>query len=143
VTKNIIRKFSSGGVIYDKGKYLTIVWVSEGTIELPKGTIEEGETPEDTCIREVFEETGYNVNIVKYLDESTFTFDWHDGRTYKKTVYYYLLERADELEPAPQRLEHEDFENLWLSADEAYQALTYDDAKSILQLAIKNTIGKA
>jgi len=143
MTKEIIRKFSSGGVIYDKGKYLTIVWGSEGTTELPKGTIEEGETPEETCVREVLEETGYNVKIVKYLDESTFTFDWHDGKTYKKTVYYYLLERADELAPEPQRLEHEDFENQWLSADEAYKALTYDDAKAILQLAIKNTEDKA
>jgi 8-oxo-dGTP pyrophosphatase MutT (NUDIX family) len=34
---------------------------------IPSGGIEKGESPEDCCIREVKEETGYDVSIVKKL----------------------------------------------------------------------------
>jgi 8-oxo-dGTP diphosphatase len=38
-----------------------IVW------NFPGGGIEEGETPEEACIREVKEETGFEVKIIKLL----------------------------------------------------------------------------
>ncbi|XXM70788.1 NUDIX hydrolase [Lysinibacillus sphaericus] len=38
-----------------------IVW------NYPGGSIEEGETPEQACIREVKEETGYDIKIVRLL----------------------------------------------------------------------------
>ena len=133
---NIIKKVSAGGVVYNNGKYLTIKWISEGTVELPKGTIEPGETPEQACVREVREETGYSVCIVAPLTISNFTFDWHDGRTINKTVHYFLLERVDNLEPTPNREDNEDFENVWMSADEAYSALSFDDAKVAFKKAI-------
>ncbi len=134
--KNIIKKISAGGIIYHNGKYLAIKWASQGTIEFPKGTIEPGETAEQTCIREVLEETGYNVRIVAPLTISNFTFDWHDGRTINKTVRYFLLERTDDLEPVTNREDNEDFENTWLDADEAYSALSFEDTKAALRMAI-------
>ena len=39
-----------------------IVW------NYPGGAIEENETPEQACIREVKEETGYDIRITKLLD---------------------------------------------------------------------------
>ena len=137
MTDKIIKKISAGGVLYDNGKYLTIKWISEGTVELPKGTIESGENPEQTCIRELKEETGYNVKVIAPLTVSNFTFDWHDGRTIEKTVHYFLLERIDELEPVTNREDNEDFENIWLNAKEAYAALSFDDMKAALKKAIE------
>lgn len=135
--KNIVKKISAGGVVYHKGRYLVIKWGSEKTTELPKGTIEPGENLEQACIRELKEETGYNVKVIAPLTVSNFTFDWHDGRKIEKTVHYFLLERIDELEPTPNREDNEDFENTWLSADEAYNALSFDDMKAALKKAIE------
>jgi 8-oxo-dGTP diphosphatase len=139
--KEIIKKYSAGGIIYHNGKYLTIKWLSEGTVEFPKGTIELGETIEQACIREVLEETGYNMRIVAPLTVSNFVFEWHDGRTYDKTVHYFLLERIDELDPVTNREENEDFENYWLNAGEAYDALSFDDTKVALKKAISIVSG--
>jgi 8-oxo-dGTP diphosphatase len=135
MAKHIIRKFSAGGVVHSDGKFLTIKWLSEGTVELPKGTVEEGETPEQACIREILEETGYNVKIVELLMVSTFMFDWKDGNKYKKTVHYYLAERIDNLQSVPRREDNEDFENDWLNAKDAYEALSFDDMKVALKKA--------
>lgn len=133
--KDIIKKVSSGGVLYHEGKYLVIKWQSQGTTELPKGTIEKGETPEQACIREMFEETGYNVKIIHSLGESTFTFNWKDGNTYQKTVHYFLMIRTDNAIATPHREEGEDFENEWLTFEQAYKNLSHDDSKQILKKA--------
>ena len=60
---------------------------------LPKGHIEEGETPEDTAVREVAEETGIIGEVVAPLGIIDFWFV-ADGRRIHKTVHHFLL-RAD------------------------------------------------
>lgn len=133
--KKIIKKESAGGVLHHNVKYLVIKWLSQGTVELPKGTIEPGETPEQACVREVREETGYNVRVTHPLNVATFTFDWKDGNTYEKTVHYFLAERIDDKNPAPAREEGEDFENMWLSFDEAIKFLSYQDMREAVKMA--------
>lgn len=134
---DVIKKESAGGVLYSQGKYLVIRWISRGTVELPKGTIEDRETVEHACIREVFEETGYNVEIVCPLTISNFTIDWDDGRRINKTVHYFLLKRIDDLKPTPKREAHEDFANLWLNEKECRNALSFDDMKNAFDGAVK------
>lgn len=140
--RDTIYKICAGGVIYHDGKVLTIKWLSRSSTEFPKGTMEKGETKESTCIREVFEETGYKTRIIQSLGKVVFEFDWEDGNHYNKTVYQYLLELADNNEPTPQREEHEDFEDLWLTLEEAKNQLTFgsdievlDRVKKIIKLA--------
>lgn len=131
----VIKKVSAGGVLYHKGKYLLINWKSQQTVELPKGTIEQEETPEITCVREVLEETGYNVRVTYPLNVATFTFDWKDGNTYEKTVHYFLMERLDEAAPVPAREEGEDFENMWVEYDEAIRLLSHEDMREAVKRA--------
>jgi len=132
---SIIKKVSAGGVLYHNNKYLIIRWNSENTYELPKGTIERGETKEEACVREVLEETGYNTKIVKYLGNHTFTFDWKDGKKYEKNIHYFLMKRADDFEEKTQREDNEDFNNIWLPFKDAYKLLTHDDMKNALKKA--------
>ena len=57
---------------------------------LPKGHIEEGETPEDTAVREVAEETGIIGEVVAPLGIIDFWFV-AEGRRVHKTVHHFLL----------------------------------------------------
>lgn len=57
---------------------------------LPKGHIERGETPEETAVREVAEETGILGEVVAPLGIIAFWFV-ADGRRIHKTVHHFLL----------------------------------------------------
>lgn len=69
---------SQGILIKDRQVLMVKQYVKRGDIvwNFPGGGIEAGETPEEACIREVKEETGYTVQVVKKLQERTnkFTF---------------------------------------------------------------------
>ncbi|WP_062381141.1 NUDIX hydrolase [Demequina pelophila] len=58
---------------------------------LPKGHIEEGETPEIAAVREVAEETGIDAEIIQPLGVIDYWFTGDDRRVHK-VVHHYLLE---------------------------------------------------
>ena len=68
-----------------------------GKLDLPGGTIEFGETPEETLIREIEEEVGIKVLEYELFDGNSVTFEWehkgeleqghHIGFFYKITKY--------------------------------------------------------
>ena len=58
---------------------------------LPKGTPDGDETPEQTALREVNEETGLEVRILDTIGDIHYRFV-RDGRRIHKTVHYYLME---------------------------------------------------
>ncbi|HUC96151.1 MAG TPA: NUDIX domain-containing protein, partial [Candidatus Saccharimonadales bacterium] len=126
----------AGGVVYCDGKVLAIRAVPQNEVAFPKGTIETGETPEETAVREIFEETGYESVIKAPIGITEYEFD-EDGKHFHKTVYQYLFELVDKnKQPTPHREEGEDFENLWLSFNEAFNELTHENSKNILRAAI-------
>lgn len=88
-----MKAVSSGGVVIYKSKILILyknlikhydAWV------LPKGTVEKGETFEQTALREVREETGVNATIQAYIGSSTYSFKANNGIV-EKTVHWYLM----------------------------------------------------
>lgn len=134
---DIIHKVSAGGVVYHQGQVLAIKWDSQKTIEFPKGSIEHGETKQVAAIREVLEETGYVAEIIESLGEVTFDFGWSDGKHYRKTVHYFLMNLVSDAAPTPAREANEDFENLWLTPEVASSLLSHDDSREILKRAMK------
>jgi 8-oxo-dGTP pyrophosphatase MutT (NUDIX family) len=59
---------------------------------LPKGTPDPGESPEETAVREVREETGLQAEITGALDAKTYWFSWAPDQTrYRKTVRLFLM----------------------------------------------------
>ena len=66
----MIEATSCGGVVIHRGKILTLYKSYRNRYEgwvLPKGTVEAGETHEQTALREVMEEAGVRATIVKYV----------------------------------------------------------------------------
>ena len=64
------RATSCGGVVIHRGKILALYKSYRNRYEgwvLPKGTVEKGETFEQTALREVMEEAGVRASIVKYI----------------------------------------------------------------------------
>lgn len=131
---------SAGGILIKDSQVLLIYSASRKSYTFPKGTIEDGETKEETAIREVKEETGYTVKIVKFLNEYTYEFNDVAGVRYRKTVSYFLLKCTDDEKPQPNLQAGEDFINVWIPVGRAHSILTFEDAKDALKLATKSTI---
>jgi len=134
-----IRKTSASGVVIKGNQVLTIKWLSQNTIEFPKGTLEDDETASETAIREVKEETGYDVEIIDDLGDVRYEFDWTDGKHYMKTVSFYLMRLANENNPVTNLQAGEDFENNWIDINKAKELLSHDDSKEILNRALKSS----
>ncbi|MEY4108826.1 MAG: hypothetical protein RJB35_139 [Actinomycetota bacterium] len=95
---------------------------------LPKGHIEEGETPEQAALREVAEETGIESKIEKSLGDIDFWF-MAGGKRIHKTVHHYLF-REDGGTLAAQETEVD--EVAWFPLAEIVERLAYPDEKKLI-----------
>jgi ADP-ribose pyrophosphatase YjhB (NUDIX family) len=95
---------------------------------LPKGHIEEGETPEQAALREVQEETGIESLIEKSLGVIDFWF-MAGGKRIHKTVHHYLFRESGGL-LAPQETEVD--EVAWFPLSEIVDRLAYPDEKKLI-----------
>lgn len=85
---------AAGGAVFNgEGKVLLIH--RRGSWDLPKGKIDEGETPEGAAVREVQEETGLrNVLLGPHLLDTWHTYE-HKGKRVLKTTYWYRMDTPD------------------------------------------------
>ena len=137
--KPIKRARSAGGVVFRRdGAHPAILLLrhESGKWMLPKGTIEQGETPEAVALREVHEETGISqVRVVADLGEERYHFFWRSEDTYyDKTVRYYLLEFLGGEEAAPQS--EEGFVACeWVALDDALERIKYKETREVVRRA--------
>lgn len=127
---------SAGGVIIDGGRMLLLDRPSRGEVRLPKGHIESGESPEETAIREVQEETGIaGLAIADDLGCRTVEFDYN-GAHYRRNEHYFLMRRTndEEVERPPQ--DARQFHPIWVPLDEAIGQLTYAAEQDVATQAI-------
>lgn len=95
---------------------------------LPKGHIEEGETPEQAALREVQEETGIESAIEKSLGVIDFWF-MAGGKRIHKTVHHYLFRESGGLLAAQ---ESEVDEVGWFPLSQIIELLAYPDEKKLI-----------
>jgi 8-oxo-dGTP pyrophosphatase MutT (NUDIX family) len=133
-------EFSAGGVAVKKDNGKTLILVSQHSQHhgwvFPKGLIGDhvkGEQKEDTAIREVEEETGVKVKIIKPLTPIEYWYVF-EGEKIKKTVYYFLMEYISG-DITKHDLEMENVE--WLPESEVEKRLTYPSDKTVWQEASK------
>lgn len=132
------RAVSAGGVIFritEQGAEVAVtsragakdVWA------LPKGTVEPGESLEDTAVREVAEETGLLGRPVGKIGSIDYWFVL-DGVKYHKFVHFFLLEY---LKGETSAHDWEVEEVRWLPPERALSILTYKGEREILAKAKK------
>jgi len=133
-----VDEFSAGGLVVDldgdvpRGALIArldrhgrLLW------SLPKGHIEDGETPEQAAVREVEEETGISGEIVAELGTIDFWFV-ADGRRIHKTVRHYLMRATGgELSDA----DIEVTEVAWVPLPEIAGQLAYPDERGLVDTA--------
>ena len=132
-----VDEVSAGGLVIDAsgtkglliGRYDTkdstgkrILW------SLPKGHIEEGETPEQAAIREVAEETGITSSITKSLGVIDFWF-MAGGKRIHKTVHHFMFTEVGGVLAAQ---ESEVDEVSWFPLEEIVDRLAYLDEKKLI-----------
>jgi ADP-ribose pyrophosphatase YjhB (NUDIX family) len=127
---------SAGGVLYRPGErtpyQIVLVGRSvQGTWGLPKGTPSEGESLEQTALREVAEETGIEPKLVSPLGAIQYYFVARNTR-FHKMVHFYLMEAVG---GDTSRHDHEYDLVEWFDLDEAIERLSYPNEVEMVRSA--------
>ncbi|HZP25239.1 MAG TPA: NUDIX domain-containing protein [Terriglobales bacterium] len=157
----MVREFSAGGVVLRRMRGRWFIAVIEPHAErpkkaaaamarrgkqpppvraLPKGTIDPGEKPEQTALREVEEETGIRAELIGKLTDIKYVYvrNWGDRARVFKVVSFYLLRycsgKVDDIAPA---MRVEVRRAFWLPLDEAPANLSYKGEREVAARALQ------
>jgi 8-oxo-dGTP pyrophosphatase MutT (NUDIX family) len=137
----IEKQVSSGGVAYrtgEAGPEVALVYVRFGGKErwqLPKGIVDEGETPQETARREVREEAGIEAELLAPIDVIEY---WYVGSSRKrrvrfhKFVHFFLFRYVS---GDVNNHDREVIETRWVSIDEAESMLAFKNEREMVSRA--------
>jgi len=138
------REFSAGGVLVKqiKGRLHVAAIRPQGRPEglwaLPKGNLDPGETPAETAVREVREETGVEGRLGEKLGDVKYTYSRRDRvRVFKIVSFYLLTAGAGRIGEIEERMRVEVAEARWLPLDEAPRLLAYGGERQMAQRALE------
>ena len=129
--------WSAGGVVIRSNDNIPEVLIcerfSENLVALPKGKPNEGESESETALREVMEETGINVSIIKKIKDIFYSFQILESIVKKKVSFFLMEQQGGNI------LDHDDeFDKVyWEQIDSALEKLTFLGEKDVLEEAIK------
>jgi 8-oxo-dGTP pyrophosphatase MutT (NUDIX family) len=136
------REFSAGGVLVRRlrGRWMVAAIRPAGRSKpvwaLPKGLIDPSESPEETALREVAEETGAEGVSLGKLGDVRYVYTW-DGRRIFKVVSFFLVHyRRGRLGALPEHTAHEVDEVRWLPLEEAPRLLAYGGERQMVERAL-------
>jgi 8-oxo-dGTP pyrophosphatase MutT (NUDIX family) len=122
----VLRDGSSGLEVVLVGKSDPTIW------GLPKGGPSGEENLEQTAVRETTEETGLDVELVEPIGAIDYWFS-AGGRRVHKTVHYYLTIAVGG-DTSRHDAEHDRV--AWVSLDDAYRLMSYENERAILRQAV-------
>lgn len=106
---------------------------SDRTWVFPKGTPARGETVEETALREVREETGLEVRIVRPIGAIEYWFAVPGERVHKSVHFFLMTAHGGDVS----RHDHEYDDVRWVKVDEARALLSYDTYRDMLDRALE------
>ncbi|HUA71875.1 MAG TPA: NUDIX domain-containing protein [Solirubrobacteraceae bacterium] len=130
-------ELSAGGAVVHNGDVIVIVPVKRDAnrrqvLGLPKGHLDEGETPEVAATREVTEETGVTAELIDKLGDVEYSYERRGRRRAKRVAFFLFEYRSGSVEDH----DHEIKEARWMPLEEAAEALTYPGEREIVRRAL-------
>jgi 8-oxo-dGTP pyrophosphatase MutT (NUDIX family) len=130
-------ELSAGGAVVHNGDVIVIVPVKRDAnrrqvLGLPKGHLDEGETPEVAATREVTEETGVTAELIDKLGDVEYSYERRGRRRAKRVAFFLFEYRSGSVEDH----DHEIEEARWMPLEEAAEALTYPGEREIVRRAL-------
>ena len=96
-----------------------------GVWALPKGLVDPGETPAETAVREVLEETGVGGRLVEKLGDVRYVYSRGGERIFKIVSFYLLRAGRGRIGEIEERMRIEVADARWLPLEEAPRLLAY------------------
>jgi 8-oxo-dGTP pyrophosphatase MutT (NUDIX family) len=137
------RELSAGAVLVRRMRGRTWLAVirprgrAEGTWALPKGLLDEGETPAQTALREAFEETGLRGRLGSKLGDVRYVYTWQGERVFKIVSFYLVHAATGRIGVLPAGMEREVAEARWLPLDDAPRLLAYGGERQMARRALE------
>jgi 8-oxo-dGTP pyrophosphatase MutT (NUDIX family) len=105
-------------------------------LALPKGHVDPGETPDQTALREVREETGVDARLVEKLGDVRYFYQRGGKRIFKRVTFYLLAFRSGSLDDHDDEVE----EARWMPLPEAVEALSYEGEREMAERALSAVV---
>ena len=122
---------SCGAVVINDSNEILLVKTVKGFFGFPKGHVENGETEQETAIREVKEETNIDIEIIS---DKRFVFSYKvDGVIDKDVIFFIAKPTSNYLKSQ----EGEIAETKWVSIDEVESYFDFDNIKKLWNEVIK------
>lgn len=135
----IVREPTAGGVIFrrnDKNEVeILLIQDSKDRWTIPKGHIEEGETAQETAVREIGEEAGLkDVEVFGWLGKINFRYRRINKLVLMTTQVFLVKALGD-----TNAIQKEDWMNgiKWFSFNQALDVIEYEDIGKLILLAMK------
>ena len=136
----IRRQVSAGGVAVRRGAQPAVALISVGAKrrwQLPKGMVEEGESPEVAALRETREEAGIETELVAPLETIEYWFQVMERgerlRIHKRVHFFLLDYRSGDVRDH----DHEVHEARWVPIAEAEAMLAFANERAVVRQAVE------